>query len=75
MDQEQLNPFDNESLRFLVLINQQEQFSLWPYFADVPQGWREVLGPASRSECIEYIETHWQDMRPASLKEGGVTVR
>lgn len=75
MTQEQQNPFDDENLRFSVLINAQQQYSLWPQFADMwpqfadtPQGWRVLMGPASRGECIDYIETHWQDMRPAALK-------
>jgi len=68
MSQEQLNPFDDESLHFLVLTNLQQQYSLWPIFAEVPQGWSSEMGPASRAECIQYIETHWQDMRPAALK-------
>jgi MbtH protein len=68
MTQEQQNPFDDESLRFTVLVNAQQQYSLWPQFAETPQGWRVLMGPASRGECIDYIETHWQDMRPAALK-------
>ncbi|CAI0828454.1 Uncharacterized protein conserved in bacteria [Serratia rubidaea] len=68
MTQEQQNPFDDESLPFLVLINQQQQYSLWPQFAAVPAGWHEVMGPATRAECIAFIEAHWQDMRPAVLK-------
>ena len=40
MTQEQQNPFDDESLRFSVLVNAQQQYSLWPQFADTPQGWR-----------------------------------
>lgn len=75
MSQEQLNPFDDESLSFLVLINQQQQYSLWPLFAEVPQGWSSEMGPASRAECIQYIETHWLDMRPAALKKPVTTQR
>ncbi|HEX8767445.1 MAG TPA: MbtH family NRPS accessory protein, partial [Jatrophihabitans sp.] len=40
---------------------------LWPTFVDVPQGWRTVFGPDSRSACLAYVETHWTDLRPASL--------
>lgn len=62
------NPFDDESLLFYVLINEQQQFSLWPKFADIPAGWRVDFGPNSRQECILYIEKQWQDMRPAHLR-------
>lgn len=43
MTQEQQNPFDDESLRFSVLVNAQQQYSLWPQFADTPQGWRVLM--------------------------------
>ncbi|MEX0632291.1 MbtH family protein [Serratia ureilytica] len=66
-DSEQQNPFDDESLRFTVLVNAQQQYSLWPQLP-TRRRWRVLMGPASRGECIDYIETHWQDMRPAALK-------
>ncbi|RLM24494.1 antibiotic synthesis protein MbtH [Brenneria alni] len=68
MSQEQLNPFDDDSLTFFVLMNQQQQYSLWPAFAAQPAGWESVYGPQSRAACIEYTEKHWLDMRPASLR-------
>lgn len=61
------NPFDDESSSFFVLINDEEQYSLWPEFAQVPAGWRTVLGPVTRSEAIGYIEQEWTDLRPKSL--------
>jgi MbtH protein len=63
------NPFDDENGTFLVLVNGEEQHSLWPSFADVPGGWRIAHGPASRPSCIDYVETHWTDMRPKSLAD------
>ena len=63
---EQQNPFDNDALDCLVLINARQQYSLWPAFAQVPAGWQNVAGPLPRAAAIEYIETHWQDMRPAT---------
>lgn len=61
------NPFDDNDSTFLVLVNDENQHSLWPEFAEVPAGWRTVHGPAARQDCLDYIETHWTDMRPASL--------
>lgn len=61
------NPFDNQDGLFLVLVNNENQHSLWPEFALVPQGWDTVFGPEKRPACIDYIETNWTDMRPASL--------
>jgi uncharacterized protein YbdZ (MbtH family) len=63
------NPFDDEAGSFRVLVNEEDQHSLWPDFADVPAGWRSVFGPASREESLAYVEQHWTDMRPRSLRE------
>jgi MbtH protein len=63
-----VNPFDDESGRFVVLINDEEQYSLWPTFAETPQGWRVAFGEDSRAACLEYVETQWTDMRPKSLR-------
>jgi MbtH protein len=61
------NPFDNEDLSFLVLVNEEGQHSLWPAFADVPEGWEVRVPSSPRSECLSYIEENWTDMRPKSL--------
>ena len=63
------NPFDDEDGRFYVLVNDEDQHSLWPTFAEVPQGWRVVFGEESRAACLEYVEKNWTDMRPRSLRE------
>ena len=64
------NPFDDDDGRFFVLVNDEEQHSLWPAFADVPAGWRVVYGEADRAACLDYIEQNWTDIRPKSLREG-----
>nr|WSY54825.1 MbtH family protein [Streptomyces sp. NBC_00886] len=63
-----VNPFDDESGRFFVLINDEEQYSLWPAFAEIPKGWRVVFGEYGRAECLEFVEQQWTDMRPKSLR-------
>ena len=63
------NPFDDEDGRFFVLVNDEDQHSLWPTFSEVPQGWRVVFGEDTRAACLEYVETNWTDMRPRSLRE------
>jgi uncharacterized protein YbdZ (MbtH family) len=63
------NPFDDENGSFLVLVNDEEQHSLWPTFSDVPVGWRVVYGEADRAACLDYIEQNWTDIRPRSLRE------
>lgn len=61
------NPFEDQDGVYRVLVNDENQHSLWPDFAAVPAGWRTVFGPGPRQECLDYVETHWVDMRPASL--------
>jgi MbtH protein len=63
------NPFDDEDGAFYVLINDEEQHSLWPTFADVPAGWRVVFGEDTRANCLTYVGEAWTDMRPKSLRE------
>jgi uncharacterized protein YbdZ (MbtH family) len=64
-----INPFDDDNGSFFVLVNDEEQHSLWPAFADVPAGWRVVYGEADRAGCLDYIEENWTDIRPKSLRE------
>jgi MbtH protein len=61
------NPFEDENGTFHVLINDEGQYSLWPSFVDVPDGWTIVRNSESRAACLEYIDQHWTDMRPKSL--------
>lgn len=62
------NPFDEDG-PFLVLVNAEGQYSLWPEFAEVPAGWTTVYGPGNREESLRYVEENWTDMRPRSLAE------
>jgi len=61
------NPFDDENAQFLAVVNDEGQHALWPTFAEVPNGWRTVHGPASRQECLDHVTETWVDMRPKSL--------
>lgn len=63
------NPFDDDQGSFTVLVNDEEQHSLWPVFAEVPPGWRVVYGEASRDACLHYIEQNWTDIRPKTLRD------
>ncbi|MGK2869482.1 MAG: MbtH family protein [Mycobacterium sp.] len=63
------NPFDDDKGRYVVLVNDEEQHSLWPTFAEIPDGWRTVFGEADRAACLEYIEREWTDIRPKSLRD------
>ena len=61
------NPFDDPDGTFKVLVNDEGQHSLWPSFAEVPAGWTVAHADDTRAACLEYVEQHWTDLRPASL--------
>jgi uncharacterized protein YbdZ (MbtH family) len=60
------NPFEDPDAEYLVLVNEEKQYSLWPTFAEVPAGWTTVL-TGDRDSCVEHINSSWTDMRPHSL--------
>ncbi len=64
-----INPFDDADGSFFVLVNDEDQHSLWPTFADVPAGLRVVYGEADRAACLDYIEQNWSDIRPKGLRD------
>ena len=53
---------------FRVVVNHEEQYSLWPAGREVPPGWRDAGKQGTREECLAYIEEVWTDMRPLSLR-------
>ncbi len=61
------NPFEDPDAKYIVVVNDEGQYSLWPVFADVPDGWQLAFGEDGREECLDYIEKNWTDMRPTSL--------
>ena len=61
--------FDNEETIFRVVVNDEEQYSIWPEYKEIPKGWREVGKTGKKQECLDYIEMVWTDMRPLSLRQ------
>lgn len=60
--------FDEDTIDYFV-INDEEQYSLWPADRDVPNGWHTVGSARSREQCLTYIDQTWTDMRPKSVRE------
>jgi MbtH protein len=60
--------WDDENAEFEVVINHEEQYSIWPSYKEVPGGWRKAGKKGKKAECLAFIEEHWTDMRPASLR-------
>lgn len=54
---------------YIVVVNQEEQYSLWPSFRDLPPGWRSAGFTGKKQACLEHINEVWRDMRPLSLRQ------
>lgn len=54
---------------YKVVVNHEEQYSIWPAYRDLPLGWRAVGKEGLKDECLDYIEEVWTDMRPLSLRK------
>ncbi|ACK65877.1 MbtH domain protein [Rippkaea orientalis PCC 8801] len=54
---------------FKVVINHEEQYSIWPIDRESPKGWNEVGKSGTKEECLAYIKEVWTDMRPLSLRK------
>ena len=59
---------EEDTREYQVLVNSEEQYSLWPEYKEVPAGWKRVGDAASKESCLDYINTVWTDMRPLSLR-------
>ncbi len=64
-----INPFDDDNGVFFLLVNDEEQHSLWPSFADIRSGWTVVHGEAGRQACLDFIDQSWTGIRPRSPRE------
>jgi MbtH protein len=57
-----------QSEQYDVVVNDEEQYSLWEAGRDLPAGWRTVGVAGTREKCLEHIDEVWTDMRPKSLR-------
>jgi MbtH protein len=54
---------------YMVVVNHEEQYSLWPATRELPLGWKTVGKQGLKAECLAYIKDVWTDMRPLSLRQ------
>lgn len=54
---------------YRVVVNQEEQYSIWPVDKDIPAGWTDTGKQGPRADCLAYIDEVWTDMRPKSLRD------
>lgn len=60
---------DDDDRRYTVVINHEEQYSIWPEDREIPLGWKSVGKSGTKQECLDHIEEVWTDMRPLSLRK------
>jgi MbtH protein len=58
-----------DSTVYNVVVNHEEQYSIWPAYKTIPAGWRAAGKEGSKKECLDYIGEVWTDMRPLSLRK------
>ncbi len=54
---------------YKVVVNHEEQYSIWPVERENPLGWRDAGKSGSKTECLAYIQEVWTDMRPLSIRQ------
>ena len=54
---------------YTVVVNHEEQYSIWPAARDLPLGWKAVGKQGLKADCLAYIKDVWTDMRPLSLRQ------
>jgi MbtH protein len=60
---------DEDTRPYKVVVNHEEQYSIWFADRELPAGWRDVGVEGTKSACLEHIEKVWTDMRPLSLRD------
>jgi MbtH protein len=60
---------DDDHTVYAVVINAEEQYSMWPASQTIPTGWKKVGKTGTKEECLDYIKTVWTDMRPLSVRK------
>lgn len=60
---------ESDTTIYRVVVNHEEQYSIWPAFKEIPPGWKAVGKEGAKQECLDYIKEVWTDMRPLSLRK------
>lgn len=59
----------DENSIYAVVVNHEEQYSIWPEEREIPLGWKATGFTGIKDECLEHIKEIWADMRPLSLRK------
>lgn len=57
-----------ERVIYRVVVNEEEQYSIWPFDRELPSGWRDTGKSGDRQACLDYVREIWTDMRPLSVR-------
>ena len=60
---------EEDTTIYRVVVNHEEQYSIWPEYLDIPLGWEDTGKSGRKAECLEYVKEVWTDMRPLSLRK------
>jgi MbtH protein len=63
------NQEPEDTTMYKVVVNHEEQYSIWSTYRENPLGWQDVGKTGTKTECLEYIKEVWTDMRPLSLRQ------
>jgi MbtH protein len=64
-----MTEIEDDGITYAVVMNHEEQYSIWPVDRDIPDGWHKVGVSGHKSECLDYIEEVWTDIRPLSVRQ------
>lgn len=64
-----MDEYSEDNIIYKVVVNHEEQYSIWPVDRENPLGWRDVGMSGPKAECLAYIKEVWTDMRPLSLRK------
>lgn len=53
---------------YKVVVNHEEQYSIWPAYREIPNGWSDTGKSGNKADCLAYVKEVWTDMRPLSLR-------
>ena len=59
----------DDTTTYRVVINHEEQYSIWPAWKDIPAGWKDTGKQGPKADCLAYVKEVWTDMRPLSLRQ------
>lgn len=63
------DPDTEDTQRYKVVVNHEEQYSIWPDDRENALGWKDAGKAGTKAECLAYINEVWTDMRPLSLRQ------